>query len=158
MSQTLVKVKQETDADQLKRAFVKVTAEVAQEIKQDLTLEDLARFKPLIEHLKITTEDLNQWLEDEDLFWPFNGLSKFYREQGLYKEAIPYLEQCLTITEQRLGNEHPTVTSALNNLGSLYESQGKYSEAEPLLVRSLSIREKQLGPVIIPDLPSVSMV
>ncbi|MFM7881629.1 MAG: hypothetical protein ACKO8H_07235 [Microcystis panniformis] len=51
MSQTLVKVKQETEADQLKRAFVKVMVEVAQKIPQTLTLTDVKQVSSAIPHL-----------------------------------------------------------------------------------------------------------
>jgi hypothetical protein len=46
MSQTLVKVKQETEADQLKRAFVKVMIEISQIIPETPTLENIAIFEP----------------------------------------------------------------------------------------------------------------
>jgi tetratricopeptide (TPR) repeat protein len=128
-----------------KKVYCAVMVNVAKTIKQTLTLEDVARIDPLIDHLKVAAEELNQWVDDEDLGWPFYGLSTFYRAQGFYNQAIPYFEQCLSLSEQRFGPNYPTVASSLNNLGSLYESQGKYEEAEPLFLRSLAIREKQLG-------------
>jgi tetratricopeptide (TPR) repeat protein len=128
-----------------KKAYGAVMVNVATTINQILTLEDVARIDPLIEHLKIAAEELNQWLEDEDLPWPFNGLGLFYRAQGLYNEAIPYSEQCVRLTEQSLGADNPHVASSLNNLAELYRTQGRYPEAEPLYLRSLSIYEKQLG-------------
>ena len=128
-----------------KKAYGAVMVNFATTIDQTLILEDIAILEPLIDHLKIVAEELNQWLEADDLNWPFYALSTFYKSQGLYNEAIPYFEQCLKLTEQRLGTEHPDVAISLNNLGSLYESQGRYTEAEALCLRSLSIREKQLG-------------
>jgi tetratricopeptide (TPR) repeat protein len=128
-----------------KKAYGAVMVKIAKTIEQTLTLEDVARIEPLIDHLKIAAEELNQWLEDEDLFSPFTGLGLFYNGQGLYNEAFPYFEQCLKVTEQLLGAEHPNVNSSLNNLASLYQSQGKYAEAEPLYKRSLAIVESQLG-------------
>jgi tetratricopeptide (TPR) repeat protein len=127
-----------------KKAYCVVMVNVAKNINQTLTLEDVARIDPLIDHLKIAAEELNQWLEDEDLHWPFIGLGFFYNGQGFYNEAIPYFDQCLNLSEQRFGPKHPTVAISLNNLASLYNFQGKYAEAEPLYLRSLSIREKQL--------------
>jgi tetratricopeptide (TPR) repeat protein len=128
-----------------KKAYGAVMVTVAKNIDQTLTLEDVAILDPLIDHLKIVAEQLNQWLEDEDLYWPFIGLGRFYQGQGLYNEAFLYFEQCLKLTEQRLGADHPDVATGLNNLGASYYMQGRYAEAEPLYLRSLSIREKQLG-------------
>ncbi len=131
--------------DTAKKAYDAVMVFIAKQIEQTLTLEDIAILDPLIDHLKIAAEELNQWLEDDDLRWPFIGLGFFYRAQGFYNEAIHYFEQCLSLSEQRFGAKHPTVATSLNNLALLYETQGKYEEAEPLYRRSLAIWEKQLG-------------
>ncbi len=131
--------------DEAKRAYGQVMVSIAQTIKQTLTLTDIANLEPFIDHLKIAAEEFNQWLEDEDLDWPFIGLGFFYRAQGLYNEAIPYFEQCLSLSEQRFGPNHPTVATSLNNLALLYKTQGKYAEAEPLYGQSLTIWKKQLG-------------
>ena len=128
-----------------KKAYCVVMVNVAKTIEYILTLEDVDRIDPLVDHLKVAAEELNQWLEDEDLFWPFIGLGRFYEGQGLYNKASPYYEQCLKVTEKRLGADHPHVAQPLNNLGGLYRAQGKYAEAEPLVMRSLAILEKQLG-------------
>jgi tetratricopeptide (TPR) repeat protein len=131
--------------EEVKRAYGRVMVSIAQTIKQTLTLEDIANLEPYIEHLKVAAEEFHQWLEGEDLTWPFYGLSTFYRAQGLYQQAVPYFERCLTLSEERFGPKHPQVATSLNNLAALYESQGKYAEAEPLYRRSLAIWEKQLG-------------
>jgi tetratricopeptide (TPR) repeat protein len=144
-----------------KKAYGAVMVKVAKTIKQTLTLEDIAIFELLIDHLKIAAEELDQWLEDEDLGWPFIGLGRFYEGQGLYNEAIPYYEQCLNLSEQRFGAKHPTVATSLNNLAELYRSQGKYEEAEPLYRRSLAIDEKVYGenhPDIATDLNNLALL
>ncbi|MFM7581021.1 MAG: tetratricopeptide repeat protein, partial [Microcystaceae cyanobacterium] len=131
--------------EEAKRAYGRVMVGIAKTIKQTLTLADIANLEPYIEHLKVAAEEFHQWLEGEDLTWPFVGLGKFYRAQGLYQQAVPYFERCLTLSEQRFGQNHPEVAISLNNLAGLYRAQGKYAEAEPLHVRSLSIKEKNLG-------------
>ena len=128
-----------------KKAYCMVMVKVAKTIEYTLTLEDVARIEPFIDHLKIAAEELYQWLDDDDLLYPFTGLSRFYRGQGLYNKAIPYFEQCLRLTEQRLEADHPDVAASLGILAELYKSQGRYTEAEPLYLRSLFISEKKLG-------------
>jgi tetratricopeptide (TPR) repeat protein len=128
-----------------KKAYCVVMVNVAKTIEYILTLEDVDRIDPLVDHLKVAAEELDQWLEDEDLDWTFIGLGRFYESQGFYNKALPYFEQCLSLSEQRFGAKHPTVATSLNNLGGLYLAQGKYREAEPLYKRSLAIWEKQLG-------------
>ncbi|MFM6248613.1 MAG: tetratricopeptide repeat protein, partial [Dolichospermum sp.] len=103
------------------------------------------RLKPYIDHLKIAVDELNEWLGEENLISPFIGLGWFYEGQGLYDQAAPYREKCLTVSEKRLGENHPDVANSLNNLAALYYNQGRYTEAEPLYIRARSIREQQLG-------------
>ena len=145
--------------EEAKRAYGRVIVSIAQTIKQTLTLEDIANLEPYIEHLKVAAEEFHQWLEGEDLTWPFTGLGKFYRAQGLYQQAVPYFEHCLTLSEERFGPKHPKVATSLNNLAELYRVQGKYAEAEPLYRRSLSIDEKVYGenhPEIATDLNNLA--
>jgi tetratricopeptide (TPR) repeat protein len=54
-------------------------------------------------------------------------------------------KRSLSLREQRLGENHPSVANSLNNLAKLYESQGKYAEAEPLYVRAIAIYRERLG-------------
>ncbi|MFM7477889.1 MAG: tetratricopeptide repeat protein, partial [Microcystis aeruginosa] len=144
MLQTLVKVEQETEADQLKRAFVKVMVEISQIIPETPTLEDIAIFEPSIEHLKVAPDNLIEWLDDDDLIWAFVGVARFYEGQGQYNSAERYFDNCLEAVQSRLGDNHPYVAASLNNLALLYESQGRYTEAEPLFLEALDLRKQLL--------------
>ena len=106
MLQTLVKVKQETEADQLKRAFVKVMVEVAQKIPQTLTLTDVEQVSSAIPHLAEVATNFNILLTDEDLIWPSTGIARFYGGQANYQEELVWCQHCLEIAESRLGNDH----------------------------------------------------
>ena len=64
MLKTLVKVKQETEADQLKIAFVKVMVEEAKTIPKDLTKEKVEAVALSIPHIAESATELEQWLED----------------------------------------------------------------------------------------------
>jgi tetratricopeptide (TPR) repeat protein len=142
MQQTLVKVKQETKTDQLKRAFVKVMIEISQIIPETPTLENIAIFEPSIEHLKIAPDNLIEWLDDDDLIWAFLGVASFYEGQGRYNSAERYYDNCLEAVRSRLGDNHPSVAGSLNNLAGLYKSQGRYKEAEPLLLEALDLYKR----------------
>ena len=80
-----------------------------------------------------------------DLVSPFVGLGRFYQGQGLYDQAEPWYEQCLSLTQDRFGSDHLDIAISLNNLSSLYNSQGRYSEAESLCVQALKIHKLLLG-------------
>ena len=119
--------------------------EIIKEIPQITTLKSINYFTSLIPHITEIVTLYQNWLSNEDLIWPFIGLSKFYENQGAYKQALPWRENCLLATKERLGEEHPDVAASLNNLAELYHDQGRYEEAEPLHLEALKISKKTLG-------------
>ena len=132
-------------ADELKRGFCQTMVAVAKEIPDTPILEEIAAIAPAIPHVTEAATVFPDWLSDEDLYWPFIGLGRFYEGQGAYDQALPWLEQCLDLTRNRLGSEHPSVADSLNNLALLYSDQGRYEKAEPLYVQALDILERKLG-------------
>ena len=149
MPQTLVKVKQETEADQLKRAFVKVMLTVAKQIPQTPTKDLIASVALAIPHLELLSremlDDIPNPNENFNLGWAFTGIARFYQGQGRYTLAEEPLQRCLSSVQEVLGSDHSDTATSLNNLALLYESMGRYTNAEPLYERSLHIYETQLG-------------
>jgi len=132
-------------SEDLKQKFCKVMAAVARNIPQTTTLEDITTFTDAIPHLVEAVENWNNFLEDEDLTWPFIGLSYFYEGQGIYQQALPYRKQSLSQAEGRFGKEHLDVAASINNLAMLYQYQGKYEESESLYLQALELYKKLLG-------------
>jgi tetratricopeptide (TPR) repeat protein len=133
------------DGDELKRSFCRGMVEEAKTIPQTPTKEQVEAVALSIPHIAESATELEQWLEDEDLFPSFEGLGNFYCGQGLYDLAEPWDKQCLEVTRRRLGEEHSDVATSLNNLAVLYCSQGRYEEAEPLYKQALELRKRLLG-------------
>ncbi|MBD2594034.1 tetratricopeptide repeat protein [Nostoc spongiaeforme FACHB-130] len=132
-------------ADEQKYNYCAAMVEVAQAIPQKPVLEDITTFTPIIRHLAEAAKAYHAWLSDEDLIWPFVGLSRFYESQGAYAQALPWREQCVSVAKERFGEQHPSVATSYNNLAGLYESQGRYSEAEPLYQKALQLYQQLLG-------------
>ncbi|MDM9582171.1 tetratricopeptide repeat protein [Nostoc sp. GT001] len=131
--------------EEFKRSFCQVMVTVAQEIPQTPTLEEINAVSLATPHTAEVANNLIQYVSDEDLIWPFLGLSRFYEGQGLYTQAEPWYQQCLSTVQNRLGDNHLHVASSLNNLALLYESQGKYNQAEPLYLQALELLKRLLG-------------
>ncbi|ARV62932.1 tetratricopeptide repeat protein [Nostocales cyanobacterium HT-58-2] len=129
----------------LKQVFATAMVIVAQKIPQTPTLEQITAFSPAIPHLAEVANNLTQYVGNEDLPWVFIGNAWFYQGQGLYDKAEPWLKQCLEVTKNRLGEEHPHVATSLNHLAGLYKSQGRYAEAEPLYQHALELMRRLLG-------------
>ncbi|MEH2433628.1 MAG: tetratricopeptide repeat protein [Nostoc sp.] len=118
---------------------------MAQSIPFSPTLQLITSVKDAIAHLAEIAQNLTDAVSGENLIWVFVGLDRFYSGQGLYAIAEPWCQQCVSVVQTRLGEEHPSVATSYNNLGLLYDSQGRYSEAEPLYKKALSIAELSLG-------------
>ncbi len=132
-------------ANESKSRFCQVMVEVAQGIPQTPTRQEIETFSSTIPHLGEVATTFTDWIEDEDLIWPFVGLGRFYQGQGAYEQARPWYEGCLSLSRDRLGQEHPAVAASLNNLAALYESLGKYQQAEPFFLQALEMRKQLLG-------------
>ena len=65
---------------------------------------------------------------------------------GKFSEAIPLVQQALTIWGKMRSPDDFPIATPLIQLGDLYTARGLYAEAEPLYRRALAIREKALGP------------
>jgi tetratricopeptide (TPR) repeat protein len=133
------------DGDELKRSFCRGMVEEAQIIPENPTKEQVEAVALSIPHLAESATELEQWLEEENLISPFEGLEYFYYGQGLYEQAEPWYEQCLAVTRRRLGEDHPDLATSFNNLALLYTSQGRYEEAEPLYLQALELCKRLLG-------------
>jgi tetratricopeptide (TPR) repeat protein len=128
-----------------KRDLCRVMVAIAKQIPSAITLEVIESTTSYIPHLREVGGNLMEWVENEDLIWPFVGLGKIYEGQGQFTEAEKWRKQSVKVTRDRLGERHPDVATSHNNLASLYESMGRYEEALPLFQQALEICLEQLG-------------
>ena len=131
--------------EEMKHSICKVVAKSAEAIPQSITIQQVNEIEIYISHIVEVAENLHEYLSDDDLITPFFRLGWFYKGQGLYPQAQPWLEKAKEIAEQRFGEEHPSVAASLNNLAGLYKNQGRYDEAETLFLQALDMRKKLLG-------------
>ncbi|WP_370460823.1 tetratricopeptide repeat protein [Brasilonema octagenarum] len=139
------KQKNLASGDEHKSSFCQAMVEVAKEIPQTPNLNEITALTPAIPHLAEVAQNLIDAVSDENLPWVFTGLGRFYEGQGLYALAQPWLEQCVSVVQSRLGEEHPDVAASYNNLALLYYFQGRYTNAEPLYIKALELRQRLLG-------------
>lgn len=141
-----IKLAQHINTNQnIKINFCQVMVEVAKDIKQTPTIEEINHVISAIPHLKEVANYHMSVLIDDDLVFHFEGIGNFYRGSGSYNVAKFWYRDCLDNIQKRVGEEHLAVAKSLDNLATIYRIQGKYEKAEPLLKRALKQREKLLG-------------
>ncbi|NEO93027.1 MAG: tetratricopeptide repeat protein, partial [Moorea sp. SIO3G5] len=140
-----IKGEQLADIETLKQGVCSAIVAIAKDIPDTPTQSEIIEITPAIPHLVEVATNQNNYLNDEDLIWPFLGLGRFYYGQGAYEQALPWYQQCLSTVTERLGQDHPDVATSLNNLAGLYSSQGRYQEAEPLYQQALEMSQRLLG-------------
>ncbi|WP_375471159.1 tetratricopeptide repeat protein, partial [uncultured Nostoc sp.] len=140
-----MKLDESSEADEVKTSFAAQAVRVAKRIPQKSNREEILNLTLYIPHLAELATDLFPYLSDEDLITPFTRLGWFYKGQGLYQQAEPWLQQCVELTKNRLGLEHPHIVTSLNNLAGLYKSTGHYRKAEPLYQQALELSKRLLG-------------
>jgi tetratricopeptide (TPR) repeat protein len=139
------KLKTEAGAEAMRGAVAAVAAKIARGIPQALTRADVAKVAMAIPHLQNVASHQLGAVVDDDSLWIFVGIARFYKGQGIYAQAEPWYQGCLSATKERLGDRHPAVATSLNNLAFLYYSQGRYEEAEPFYVEAMQLRKDLLG-------------
>lgn len=148
-------------AETLAQSFCRHLAQVGREIPESPTRQYLLQIAPAIPHLEEVAHSLVSSLDDEDLTSPFEGLGRFYENQGFYKQAEIWYERGCTQTQERFGNSHLEVARSLNNLANIYRAQGKYKDAEELFLQALNLRERLSGtndPVFADSLNSLAVL
>ncbi|WP_371261661.1 tetratricopeptide repeat protein [Rivularia sp. PCC 7116] len=140
-----VKLQASVQANEFKQAFTDTFIEIGETISKTPTLEFRNSVKNAIPHFTEVLENHLDGVSDENLYWAFYDIGRFYQEQGLYALAQPWYEQCLSTVRSRLGENHPDFGMSLNKLAAIYQCQGKYSAAEPLFIQALQLIKQQLG-------------
>lgn len=140
-----LEVNQNVEAEQLKQAFCKVIVEIAQQLPDTPILEQVQAFEIYIPHLSVSAISLEYWFHKEELIWPFLGLIRFYRWQGLYSRALTWSQQCLECVQSGCGEKHPDVATSLDNIAAIYRVQKHYENAKPLYYQALEIRQYLFG-------------
>ncbi|MEO0988114.1 MAG: tetratricopeptide repeat protein, partial [Cyanobacteria bacterium J06639_14] len=134
-----------TDDSPLISAYCGAVIKASKEVDETPILSQIGVWREMVPHV---AEAAIQWVSrvsNKELIWPFTGLGRFYEGQGFYAQAEVWRERCVTITQARLGHEHPDVAKSLNNLASLYKDQGRYADAEPLYLQAIDLGKASLG-------------
>ncbi|MCL2928621.1 MAG: tetratricopeptide repeat protein [Trichodesmium sp. MAG_R01] len=125
--------------EEMKQNICRVIVGAAEKIPQNITVEQVKEVEIDIPHITEIADNLAEYLSDDDLITPFIRLGRFYKGQGLYLLAQPWLEKGKEIAEKRLDKNNSDIAIVYNNLAGLYKLQGKYEAAESLCLQAIEI-------------------
>ena len=143
----------------LAKIFAVAMVAEAQSIPELLTHNDIKLHQDKIPHLEELARRLIEAIKEkspEDIHapasvpkdkvtWIFSGIGRFYEEQGLYKLAEPWYEQCLQVCQVLFTESHPNIARSIDKLAKIYYSQGRYTKAKPLFLQALEIKNRFMG-------------
>ena len=128
----------------IKQKFCQTLATIAQQFPENPTHDFIQEKASVIPHITEVATTWKNHLSDSQLLPPFEVLGQLYENQGFYPEACHWYEQCLTLAEERLGQEHLDLAKILNYLAYLYQLEVRYDEAEIFCKKALEIRKNLL--------------
>ena len=131
------KLEQSQQANDFKKTFATTLAKISAQLPYQAHRDIIIAFEPNISHVKEVANNFIDYLNDEDFYKPLNALIRFYRDQGQYAAAIPWLMKRVEICESRHGFENDITASYYSNLGLIYVDLGNYPEAERLILKAL---------------------
>ena len=91
----------------------------------------------LLKALQMTEELLGD--EHPDIIVNLDALTRHYRLQQRYAEAMPWAERALAVAEQFYGTQHPYLATALNSFGELLTHSGQAEGAGPIYLAAYEI-------------------
>lgn len=122
MIQNQPKIKQETESEQLKNAFMAVSIRLSKKISKTLNPKEIAAIKVIIPHLEIASLEMLDSIHDpdKDLTVLFISIASFYENQGFYQQAQDLYQRCLKQIQEILGEEHNQISLISNNLARIF--------------------------------------
>ena len=130
--------------DDIKQRFCETMALVSVGIPEFISRELITIFSLIIPHVIEAVIEHKDWIRDEYLDIPFQGIERFYVSQGDLEQTILFANECLSLVQSRLGENHLKTASSLSNLAVFYVKANRYEEAKPPSERILKI-SKELG-------------
>jgi CHAT domain-containing protein/Tfp pilus assembly protein PilF len=100
------------------------------------------RYEAKVLELRAATQRDYDVVESDSLL----AAARARRDEGKYREVIPYAERALALREKAFGPKHPEVLEALRLLADACAITGDYGKAEPLYERAVAAMTAALGP------------
>jgi tetratricopeptide (TPR) repeat protein len=139
-----MKLEESENADKFKKDFVNKMIEISKTIEYPTDIKLIKKITPYIPHLSEVSSNMNKYITEENLGYPYDGLGAYYMGQGLYSKAQPWFEKSVDCIRNRVGLYHKLTAISLNNLAWNCKEQGNYEKALELYQEALEIKRHVL--------------
>jgi tetratricopeptide (TPR) repeat protein len=119
-----------------KTSFCKTLVKISESIQETPSAQEITDVESSITHIEELAIHWSHELDEDDLIWPYNGLSRFYAGKGLFAIAEKWTRSCVEIVKVKCGEESLAYTVSLNNLAIQNITQGHLEEAESNIIKA----------------------
>jgi tetratricopeptide (TPR) repeat protein len=113
-----------------KTSFCKTFVKISESIQATPSALEITDAESSINHIEELAIHWSHELDENDLIWPYNGLSRFYAGKGLFSIAEKWARRCIESVKVKCGEESLVYAVSLNNLAIQNITQGHLEEAE----------------------------
>ena len=117
-------------AEKLRRQVSNHLAKQAKSIPESVTKDVILRVGKLTPHIIEITQELIEFVDDQNFFYIYQGLGRYYEEQGLYDQAEKLYRGAKKAAEARFGLRHINTLKVIVNLSAVCYLRGYFDEAE----------------------------
>ncbi|MBO3463914.1 tetratricopeptide repeat protein, partial [Aetokthonos hydrillicola] len=123
---------------------------VAQQVSESPTQQDIQALAPAMPHVAEIVKNKtilrnSSLVNDDDFCLLFVAIGRFYKAQGLYKEAKLCYQDYLSSAKERFGEDSLEVASSQNSLANIYKDLGCYDDAKMYYQRAFNLSVILLG-------------
>ena len=84
-------------------------------------------------------------IENEKVATLNNNISLIYQDMGELGKALEYQKKALELTQEVLGDKHPSLATSYNNISMIYQDMGELGKALEYQKKALELKEEVLG-------------
>ncbi|WP_404783164.1 tetratricopeptide repeat protein [Altericista sp. CCNU0014] len=123
----------------LKTSFFKTLVKISESIQETPSAQEITDIESSITHIEELAIHWVYELDEDDLIWPYNGLSRFYAGKGLFAIAEKWARRCIESINVKCGEESLAYAMSLNNLAIQNITQGHLEEAESNFIKAYEL-------------------
>ena len=139
-----VKLKEMADAKKLKSLFCQVMVQVAKQLPQFPSRDQIIDFSKNRPHVEEVANKIEDHLSAGEQVHLFMGLGRSYEVESYYDKAIEWYEKSVSIAERQLADDLLIIIKTNNALAYAYFLRQDYAQAEDYYLATIRVANQHL--------------